>query len=51
MQRQPLGASQRDRIAVSVPFVESLARRVASSMPGFDGVARFLANKGDHMQL
>jgi RNA polymerase sigma factor for flagellar operon FliA len=33
MQRQPLGASQRDRIAASVPFVESLARRVASSMP------------------
>jgi RNA polymerase sigma factor for flagellar operon FliA len=33
MERQPLAASQRDRIAASVPFVESLARRVASSMP------------------
>src|SRR3954451_8667743 len=33
MQRQPLATSQRDRIAASVPFVESLARRVASSMP------------------
>jgi RNA polymerase sigma factor FliA len=31
--RQPLEASQRERIAASVPFVESLARRVASSMP------------------
>jgi RNA polymerase sigma factor for flagellar operon FliA len=33
MQRQPLVASQRDRIAAGLPFVESLARRVAASMP------------------
>ena len=33
MQRQPLAASQRERIANGLPFVESLARRVASSMP------------------
>ena len=33
MQRQPLAANQRDRIASGLPFVESLARRVASSMP------------------
>ena len=33
MQRQPLGARQRDRIAAGLPFVESLARRVAASMP------------------
>ena len=33
MQRQPLVGSQRDRIAAGLPFVESLARRVASSMP------------------
>ena len=33
MQRQPLAESQRDRIAAGLPFVESLARRVASSMP------------------
>jgi RNA polymerase sigma factor for flagellar operon FliA len=31
--RQPLEASQRDRIVGGVPFVESLARRVAASMP------------------
>lgn len=31
--RQPLEASQRDRIASGLPFVESLARRVAASMP------------------
>jgi RNA polymerase sigma factor for flagellar operon FliA len=31
--RQPLGASQRERIAAGLPFVESLARRVAASMP------------------
>jgi len=31
--RQPLESSQRERIAAGVPFVESLARRVASSMP------------------
>lgn len=33
MQRQPLEESQRQRIAAGVPFVESLARRVAASMP------------------
>ena len=33
MQRQPLAAQQRDRIAAGLPFVESLARRVAASMP------------------
>jgi RNA polymerase sigma factor for flagellar operon FliA len=33
MQRQPLVPSQRDRIASGLPFVESLARRVAASMP------------------
>jgi len=33
MQRQPLAAEHRDRIAAGLPFVESLARRVASSMP------------------
>jgi RNA polymerase sigma factor for flagellar operon FliA len=33
MQREPLVARQRERIAAGVPFVESLARRVASSMP------------------
>jgi RNA polymerase sigma factor for flagellar operon FliA len=33
MQRQPLETDQRDRIAAGLPFVESLARRVASSMP------------------
>jgi RNA polymerase sigma factor for flagellar operon FliA len=31
--RQPLEANQRDRIAAGIPFVESLARRVAASMP------------------
>ena len=31
--RQPLETSQRERIAAGLPFVESLARRVASSMP------------------
>jgi RNA polymerase sigma factor FliA len=31
--RQPLEDSQRERIAAGLPFVESLARRVASSMP------------------
>ena len=31
--RQPLEASQRERIAGGLPFVESLARRVAASMP------------------
>jgi RNA polymerase sigma factor for flagellar operon FliA len=33
MSRQPLAAAERDRIAESLPFVESLARRVASTMP------------------
>jgi RNA polymerase sigma factor for flagellar operon FliA len=33
MQRQPIAAGDRDRIASGLPFVESLARRVASSMP------------------
>ena len=33
MQRQPLAASQRDRIAAGLPFVEALARRMAASMP------------------
>jgi RNA polymerase sigma factor for flagellar operon FliA len=33
MQRQPVSQAQRDRITAAVPFVEALARRVASSMP------------------
>jgi RNA polymerase sigma factor for flagellar operon FliA len=33
MQRHPLAARHRDRIAAGLPFVESLARRVAASMP------------------
>jgi RNA polymerase sigma factor for flagellar operon FliA len=33
MQRQPLAARHHDRVAAGLPFVESLARRVASSMP------------------
>jgi len=33
MRVQPLAARQRDRIAAGLPFVESLARRVAASMP------------------
>jgi RNA polymerase sigma factor FliA len=33
MQCQPLAARNRDRIATGLPFVESLARRVAASMP------------------
>jgi RNA polymerase sigma factor for flagellar operon FliA len=33
MRVQPLVARQRDRIAAGLPFVESLARRVAASMP------------------
>lgn len=33
MRVQPLAACQRDRIAAGLPFVESLARRVAASMP------------------
>ena len=31
--RAPLAAHQQDRIAASLPFVESLARRMASTMP------------------
>jgi len=33
MSRQPVTEAQRERIAATVPFVEALARRVASSMP------------------
>jgi RNA polymerase sigma factor for flagellar operon FliA len=33
MQRQPLTASESERIVAGRPFVESLARRVAASMP------------------
>jgi RNA polymerase sigma factor FliA len=33
MQRQPLMARHRERIVAGLPFVESLARRVAASMP------------------
>jgi len=33
MQRQPLATRHRERVAAGLPFVESLARRVASSMP------------------
>jgi RNA polymerase sigma factor for flagellar operon FliA len=33
MPRQPLAATERERIAQSLPFVESLARRVAATMP------------------
>jgi len=33
MHHQPLAARQRERIAAGLPFVESLARRVAVSMP------------------
>jgi len=33
MMRQPLATDQRDRVATSLPFVESLARRMASTMP------------------
>ena len=33
MQRHPLGTEHRERIAAGLPFVESLARRVAASMP------------------
>ncbi len=33
MRHQPLAACQRERIAAGLPFVESLARRVAASMP------------------
>jgi RNA polymerase sigma factor for flagellar operon FliA len=33
MQPEPLAAGQPDRIIAGLPFVESLARRVASSMP------------------
>ena len=33
MQRAPLAEHQQDRVAASLPFVESLARRMASTMP------------------
>jgi RNA polymerase sigma factor for flagellar operon FliA len=33
MQRQPLSPRHRERIVAGLPFVESLARRVAASMP------------------
>ena len=33
MLRAPLAASQQERVAASLPFVESLARRMASTMP------------------
>ena len=33
MQRAPLADHQQDRVAASLPFVESLARRMASTMP------------------
>jgi len=33
MQRVPLATSQQDRVCSSLPFVESLARRMASTMP------------------
>ncbi len=33
MQRQPLAPRHRERIVAGLPFVESLARRVAASMP------------------
>lgn len=33
MQREPLADHQQERVAASLPFVESLARRMASTMP------------------
>src|ERR671915_2443047 len=33
MQRQPIADSDKDRIVAGGPFVEALARRVASTMP------------------
>jgi len=33
MQRVPLATEQRDRVAACLPYVESLARRMASTMP------------------
>ena len=33
MQRVPLESSQQERVEAGLPFVESLARRMASSMP------------------
>src|SRR6476646_10803954 len=33
MQRAPLADHQHDRVIASLPFVESLARRMASTMP------------------
>jgi RNA polymerase sigma factor for flagellar operon FliA len=33
MQRAPLGVAQQERVAAGLPFVEALARRMASTMP------------------
>ena len=33
MQRAPLASDQQERVVASLPFVESLARRMASTMP------------------
>ena len=33
MQRVPLAVHQQERVAAGLPFVESLARRMASTMP------------------
>ena len=33
MQRAPLATHQHDRVVATLPFVESLARRMASTMP------------------
>jgi RNA polymerase sigma factor for flagellar operon FliA len=33
MQRAPLGTAQQERVAAGLPFVEALARRMASTMP------------------
>ena len=39
MRAHPVGASQNRRIVASLPFVEALARRMASSMPNSIDVA------------
>src|SRR5579863_6615201 len=39
MHRAPLAAHQQDRVAASLPFVEALARRMASSMPNSIDIA------------
>ena len=44
MQRQPVTASESDRILASLPFVETLARRVASSMPTSVDLADLVQN-------